>query len=291
MALYAVDEEILETVYAGNAVERKTYRCSGCNGPVRVRKGPHRLPHFYHLSRAPSCRLYSKSEDHLLAQLFLKKILPPGETTLEKPFPSILRVADVAWESQQIVFEIQCSQCSLKEASQRIEDYSSLGYQVVWILDDRIFNRRFLRPAEAYIRNTPCYYASLRKQVSPLFYDQFEVVESERRIKKGRKLRVQLNKPMQLPQRDWEEMLFPKQVLKKVTSCQLYFYGDLLHKATLSAAVPALDFAMQNFRFLETFYSLQFKKERSILKKILRRWILRPYGHLMLHLLKWAIRT
>src|SRR5271168_712072 len=100
MALYAYDEEIL--VYAAHAEERRSYQCSHCRKPVKVRKGPSRIPHFYHLSLSPSCRLYSKSQDHLLAQLAIQKLLPPGEAVLEKPFLDILRVADVIWEPKKI---------------------------------------------------------------------------------------------------------------------------------------------------------------------------------------------
>src|SRR5690554_4243392 len=114
MALYAYDEHG-SPIYAGNAEERRSYKCCGCRKTVRVRKGPRRVPHFYHLSLTPSCRLYGKSQDHLFAQLAIQKMLPKGEGILEKPFPEILRAGDLVWESQKIVFEIQCSHITVEE--------------------------------------------------------------------------------------------------------------------------------------------------------------------------------
>ena len=138
MSLYAYDEQE-SPIYAGNAEERHPYKCCGCHKTVRVRKGPKRIPHFYHLSLTPSCRLYGKSQDHLFAQLAIQKILPTGEGILEKPFPDILRVGDLVWEPKKIIFEVQCSNISIQETQERVRDYTKSGYQVVWILDDRIF--------------------------------------------------------------------------------------------------------------------------------------------------------
>lgn len=289
MTLYALDGEFL--IYAGEAKDRQTYRCNGCHRPVRVRRGPYRTPHFYHLSESPSCRLYSKSEDHLLAQLALQKLLPPGETILEKPFIDLLRVADVVWEPRKIIFEIQCSSISLYEVKQRMNDYQRAGYQLVWILDDRIFNRQILRPPEQFIRQTPSYYATLRKQIFPIFYDQLEIFQKNRRVKKGQSLKVHLNYPALLPNCTWEEESWPQQILQKVAQSQLFFHGDLLHKALLSERVPSFRVSLENFRALEILFSQQQAPLKwGILKKIIVAVILHPFGLLMLYLLERAAR-
>jgi competence protein CoiA len=287
MSLYAYEDDIL--VYAVEAELRRTYACAGCRGRVRVRKGAARVPHFYHLSRSPSCRLYSKSEDHLLAQLFLQKHLPTGETFLEKPFPDILRVADIVWEPRKIVFEIQCSLLSAKEAEHRMKDYKTAGYQVVWILDDRIFNRRRVRAVEKLIRLTPCYYATLRRE-TPVFYDQFEIFYLETRIKKGHSLKVRIDRPYILPSFSWEEERFPSQILKKTANANLYFQGDLIHRALLSEIIPAFAFSMENFRALERMSEAQAKREASVFKKIFTKLVLEPLGLLLLFLLEKAER-
>ncbi len=146
MALYALDEARL--VYAAEAKEKKIYRCAGCKSPVQVRKGPFRVPHYYHLGKSPTCRLYSKSEDHMLAQLFIQAMLPPGEAFIEYPFLEVNRVADVLWKPAKIIFEIQCSLMSPHEAQSRIHDYEKLGYKIVWILDDHLYNRKMLKPSD-----------------------------------------------------------------------------------------------------------------------------------------------
>ncbi|MDE3045041.1 MAG: hypothetical protein KGJ02_00120 [Verrucomicrobiota bacterium] len=291
MTLYALEEdEIL--IYAAEAEERRVYRCTGCHRPVKVRRGPYRVPHFYHLSQSPTCRLYSKSQDHLLAQLALQKILPAAQTILEKPFPEILRVADVVWEPYKLIFEIQCSLLTPHEAKQRMRDYQKVGYQIVWILDDRVFNRRILRPAEKLIRQTPCYYATLRKQMFPIFYDQFEIFHNERRIRRGQCFKVELKFPGRLPVFTWEEKRWPRQIIQKTALTNLFFHGDLIHKALLSDTVPALRFAIENFRALEilTLSQHQQKEKWKLLKKIVRFCFLEPLGLLMRHLLEKAAR-
>jgi len=280
MALYAYEDELL--IYAADAEETQKYRCSHCRSTVKVRKGRFRVPHFYHLSRSPSCRLYSKSQDHLLAQLAIQKLLPPGETTIEKPFIEISRVADLIWERPKLAFEIQCSHLRPKEVEQRMVDYAKVGYQVVWILDDRIFNKRSVSPSEQLIRLNPSYYATLRKQIFPIFYDQFEVLINQKRIKKGHRLKVHLQRPYPIPERTWPEKQYPKQVLQKIIRTSLFFHGDLLHKALLAKSVPALAFSMHTLRVTEEFFIRKVKREKSLFIKLIRRWILEPFGLLIL---------
>ncbi len=151
MALYALDGD--KFLYALDAKPRELYQCVECLCPVKLKQGRQRNPHFYHIKKSPRCRLYGKSETHLLLQLQLQKLLSCEETEMERPFPSIRRIADVFWEKEKIVFEIQCSSISLEEVSARVLDYGKLGYTVVWLMDDRIFNQRFIRPAEAFLRD------------------------------------------------------------------------------------------------------------------------------------------
>ena len=290
MSLYALDDDLL--IYAADAVELRSYRCSGCGSIVRVRKGRHRTAHFYHISSEPSCRLYSKSEDHLLAQLALQRALPLGETVMEKPFVSILRVGDLVWEPRRLVFEIQCSLVSPAEVERRVHDYSEVGYQVVWILDDRIFNRRYkLRAAERQLRQTACYYATLRRsQMTPRFYDQFEVFHGEQRLGRGSKSTVHLNQPRILGNLSWNDKEFPMQVLQRVNTRSLYFEGDLVHKALLAAAVPALAVSMRNLRALEILLSASAEELGSPFKRWVRRYVLESIGRIMLYLLERAER-
>jgi competence CoiA-like predicted nuclease len=210
----------------------------------------------------------------------LQKILPAGETILEKPFPTINRIGDLVWEPRKIIFEIQCSNISSFETQQRIRDYLKAGYQVVWILDDRIFNRRIVRPAEKSMRQTTCYFATIRGLQFPIFYDQFEIFSQEKRIKKGQRLKIQINKPCPMPEISWDKEVIPQQVWQKIHKQPFYFQGDLLHKALLSHAVPALAASMQNIRLIELFYAENTPNE-GLLARIMARCLWEPLGYLM----------
>ena len=108
MQLYALDTKG-ELISAQQAVRQINYECLECQHTVRLRGGPHRRPHFYHVSPSIFCRQHQKGAIHLQLQSYFLHQLPIGDCHLECPFPSIGRIADVAWLSQKIVFEIQCS--------------------------------------------------------------------------------------------------------------------------------------------------------------------------------------
>ncbi len=257
MALYAYDEDGL-LVYSGDAEKRQGYYCYECHLPVRVRKPFRRIPHFYHRKLSPSCRQYGKSQDHLLAQLALQKLLPGA--VLEKPFRDIFRIGDVVWEPHKLVFEIQCSHISRSEVEARALDYQKVGYQVVWILDDRIFNRKVARPAEQWMRQGACYYASLRGE-SPVYYDQFEIYSKEQKVYRGQRLRVHLDRPYQMTGLSWDAEVTPTQVAQRRDP--LYFEGDLCHRALAGS--------LQNLRDLELAYKKREGKVGGVWHVVSRR--------------------
>jgi competence protein CoiA len=209
MAFYAIDEDDL--VYAPDAIPRKTYWCAECFGPVRRRVGKN-LAHFYHVQTPTRCRLYSKSEDHLLAQLQIQKILLPQTIVMEVPFPKIGRIADLLWEKEKIVFEIQCSAISEVEAKNRIVDYRSLGYEVIWLLDDKQFNKKTLKPAEKFLRSFSAYYISIRHNLHFEFYDQFEVFLDQKRVRKSPKMPLNLAQVLHTPKSIPSKRDFPNQI-------------------------------------------------------------------------------
>ncbi len=186
MTLFAKDEE--EIISAWDACSKKTYLCLSCNSLLRYRRSKLQFPHFYHLSKTPSCRLHGKSEKHLLIQMNIQKRLQGA--TLEKPFPSIGRIADVVWEKEKIVFEIQCSPISEKEAQERVFEYQALGYKVVWILEDTKFNKRHASYAEIWMRQRHCYFV----KGTSLFYDQSETIQNKTRINRSKKRPIDLSK-------------------------------------------------------------------------------------------------
>ena len=264
MPLYALHLDQL--IHAEEAPDRGNYRCLECRNPMQVRQGRRRR-HFYHIKTTPSCRLYSKSEDHLLLQLQIQSLFPKGEIFLEHPFLSIGRMADACWERHQLIFEVQCSLMTKKESEERIKDYGSLGYKIVWLLDDRLFNRRYIRPAETFLRENICYYIHYRKMDLSLFYDQFELLQEKKRLKKGSKVPVTLTSPRQMPKTLGQEPL-PQQILSRNQSWPLFFEGDLIHKALLSKTIRPLAVSMQNWLFWE--HSLS--NETNVKKWALPTW-------------------
>lgn len=215
MQLYALLQN--QPIFASHAVRGQDYVCPECRSVVRLRGGWRRQRHFYHLKTTTSCRQHLKSVPHLELQLHLKSLIPT--ISLEKPFPSIARIADAAWEDAKIVFEVQCSPISPEEAQARTEDYRSLGWNVVWLLHDRRYNKRNLSPAELYIRSAGAYFFSHLH-----IYDQFDVIQGFRRWYRGPRLSVSLRQPLPLP-----HISHPPQALK-ARFWQLAFRGDLFDR-------------------------------------------------------------
>ena len=249
MAFYAYDEEECP-IHASLAVKGERYYCMECFLPVKARNRRALSSHFYHTRTSPKCRLYSKTEDHLLAQLQLEKLVPPGAIQLERPFLDISRIADACWEEKKIVFEIQCSQLEIPEATARIKDYASQGYRVVWLLHDRLFNRKATRPVELFLRQGLAYYIHIERGLTSLYYDQFEVLAHGKRLKKGKKLPIDLQAPHFLAKLEWKDF-FPKQVLDRVASDPFYFKGDRLNKALIAHYSPGAAMSMEHWRILE----------------------------------------
>lgn len=222
MALYALDEAS-NLVFATKASPFQKYRCLECRGLVQRKAGLHKQPHFCHLGRAPQCRLHSKSIDHLVLQARLKEAI--ADLEMERPFPSILRIADLVWERHKTVFEIQCSLLSPAETEKRRRDYAREGYHLVWLLDDRLFNKKKLRIAEDLLRREAGYFISLKKS---LVYDQHELIAEGTRLYKGPPLPTDLSKPLRLP-----AALPP---LPQLQARSALFLGDLLDRTLRSSA-------------------------------------------------------
>jgi competence protein CoiA len=283
MPFYACDEND-EILHACEATKTGTYHCIECFLPVKLRRHRHLSYHFYHLKASPSCRLYSKTEDHMLAQLQIQKLFPPGAIQLERLFSSISRVADVCWEEKKLIFEIQCSLLEIPEAEARIRDYASEGYQVIWLLDDRIFNRRKGLAVEIFLRKTPAYYLHVRRGLTSLYYDQFEVFGKEQRRKKGKKLPIDLLSPRKLPSRDWQlsGVRFPRQVLDRAQR-ELYFQGDRLYKALQAFRFASAALSMEYWHNLEKIFAKRPKRANRI-KIFFRYYLLDPYERFLIKL-------
>jgi len=261
MALYAL--HFGDLISADEAPKQGNFYCLECSAPLKIRERKRRR-HFYHVKTSPNCRLYSKSEAHLILQTHIQSLFPPEEIVLERPFLSIRRIADACWEKGKMVFEIQCSPISEEEVKNRIRDYESLGYAVVWLLSDQRFNQPALQTAEQFLREGICYFARTQKTKKPIFYDQFEIVKNHKRFKQSAPLPIDLTRPQKIPH-------LPEDTLQQVLNRSqkgLFFEGDLIHRILLSPSNKFLSAAIQNWAFSEREAQ---EKEKIFLKK--RRWL------------------
>lgn len=176
MQLFALDEKE-NLIPAAQALKHLDYKCLECSKEVRRRGGIHRQDHFYHIKPDPACRQSQKSAAHLHLQLYIARHLPDGEWTLERRFPTIGRIADLAWEQKHIIFEIQCSPISAQEVRERNENYKSLGYEVIWILHEKQFNRYKVSAAELFLSDKTHYFSAMDSYGRGIIFDQLQHIE------------------------------------------------------------------------------------------------------------------
>lgn len=227
MQLFALDSDG-QWVNARQARKQQNYFCLECSQIIRLREGPHRRAHFYHLDPTPFCRQHQKGIIHLQIQAYFQTLLPQGDCRLEHRFPEINRIADAAWLSQKILFEIQYSAISAEEVLSRNLDYRSCGWTVVWILHDQRFNKTRLSAAEIALRTSPHYFTNIDQMGRGLIYDQFDRCEGGLRKERQPPLPIDPTAFLMLPSQLSEE--WPLSLLKeRAQHWQVSFEGDLLN--------------------------------------------------------------
>lgn len=146
---------------------------------------------------------------HLEVQKHILSLLPLGEAFLEYKMAN--HIADVVWLKQSIVFEIQCSNLSIETAQNRIKDYNALGFSVVWILHQKTFNHKRVKPLERFLHTECCYFTDITKTGLGKIYTQFEFIKGRIRIFRSSPFTVNIAAPCYKNQR-------------------LHFQGDLLFR-------------------------------------------------------------
>lgn len=286
MQLYALDFEG-QLINARQALRQTDYQCLECQQIIRLRGGPQRQRHFYHLDPTPFCRQHQKGPIHLQLQSFFFQQLPFGDCQLECSFPSIRRIADVAWPSQKIIFEIQCSPISPQEVLARNQDYQKLGWNVIWILHDQRYNQTRLSSAELALRCSPHFYTNMNAVGSGMIYDQFQVCENGVRLKCLPPLPVNITD--KLPVDSSKIQLSSLQLLKqRAQNWSLSFTGDL---TSLFLNSPNCDYLSQALEIEKNFYpaSNSFTWSHFPLK-LWQRGIAHPYQVVFRYLLEKMCR-
>lgn len=219
MQLHALDQQG-KLIHATQAHKKQDYTCLECGSLVRTRSGLHRQAHYFHVLPNRDCKQHEKGMIHIQLQQFLLNLLPEGDCQLECRMPEINRIADVAWFSKRIVFEIQYSPISERELSQRNRDYAQAGWNVVWILHDHSFNQQRLSAAEDALRHWPHYYTNMDEEGQGMIYDQFDQIKHGFRFHKMAPLPVNLL--------GYSEMdKSKKQLNERAQHWPHYFEGDL----------------------------------------------------------------
>ncbi len=218
--LYALDCDGTK-VHALKAHKQTNYTCLECGDPVRLRSGLLRRGHFFHLGSQRTCGLSHKSIEHIQVQEYLLQQFEESTCTLEKPFPRIARIADVVWETEKLIFEVQCSPISPEEIEARNKDYLSEGYTVIWIFHDKRFNKRNVSAAEIFLRDEPYYYTNINKGGTGIIYDQFSSIQGNKKHKLSSPLVVNLTQVF------WQHSSF------STPHPLLYFSGDCIEAKLL----------------------------------------------------------
>jgi len=273
MQLYAFDSKG-ELTGARQAFRRTNYHCLECQGIVRLRGGPHRQRHFFHVDPTPFCRQHQKGEIHLQLQSYFLEHLPWGDCQLEYSFSSIGRIADVAWLSQKIVFEIQCSPISAEEVMGRNRDYQQLGWQVVWILHDHRYNQLRLSSAELALRSSPHYFTNMDSSGVGMIYDQFDICEKGLRLKSLSPLPIDIREIISLEsiQSSSSPLILFKE---RMATWSLAFTGDLISSFAKNSTDEYWD---QALKMEKLFYaSSRSFKWRDVPAKFWEKAITRPY--------------
>ena len=233
MHLYAIDVNG-SVIAADDAEKQKTYHCIECGAEVRQRRGIYRRTHFYHIAHGDiPCLLDAKSILHIQIQQHLKSLFPMGECILEHRFPSIGRIADIMLATRKIVIEIQCSPISYHEISSRSADYNSMGYDIVWILHDKTFNKRRLSAAELFLYGGkhPYYYTSISSDGEGGIYDQFDLISRGIRITSSHRHTIDITAIRIIA--DMKPYRLPENISRRCILWPFHFSGDILHRVTI----------------------------------------------------------
>jgi competence protein CoiA len=245
-----------------HAQKKSSYLCPSCKGVMRLRGGPLRMPHFYHLTRHCSSPSFT-SPEHIHVQHTLVKALNSSDAKIERRFPLINRTADVALISKQLIFEVQVSNISKREVIRRNLEYGELGFDVIWILHDQTFNRTILSPAERYLLSRPHYYTNINQEGKGIIYDQLSLHRGNRFLFKSQPLPIDLSR--------FTRKLHPKHCAKELSHqlsirrkrWGLSFGGDLFQVAE-RLREPRLPktkfFTLTPQRFLQSIDFQKFKR-------------------------------
>jgi hypothetical protein len=132
---------------------------------------------------------------HLMVQFKIRKLLDKTDVFLEHYFKN--HRADVYWQSEKIVFEVQCSPISLKEAKKRSKDFEDLNIHLVWILHQKTFNKIHMSPSEEYlVKNKTVFYTNISQNGEGIIFDQEHALCFDQRVVKSPPVEIDIASPL-----------------------------------------------------------------------------------------------
>lgn len=269
MQLFAYDKD-LRLIAANQALRQHDYFCLECRKVVHKRGGIHRQDHFYHIEPVRSCRQNGKSLTHLQIQLTIQQLLTEKQAAMEYRFEKIGRIADVAWLSQKIVFEIQCSPITAEEVVSRNRDYASIGYQVIWVLHDTRFNQQKLTAAELILFDLPHYFTNIDDDGKGIIYDQYAVISKGMRYQTFSPMPINVIKRKAIPHY-LKNVKLPALLNNRAKKHSHYFEEDLIDHYLTHGLSPDMLKALKAER------SMKQEVSRHPFSHFIQKWIVRPY--------------
>jgi competence protein CoiA len=271
-------------LHAKEAKKQTDYYCVECEHIIRLRGGPHRQAHFYHLDPTPFCRQHQKGIIHLHLQAYFLKHLHRNDCRIEYHFPSINRIADVAWLSKKLIFEIQYSPISASEVAERNRDYASCGWTVIWILHDHRFNQVRLTSAEIALKSHPHYFSNMDHLGRGILYDQFDYCEDGLRKSRLPPLPIDFRSFFEPPQGSFFSLMLLKQ---RAVHWPIAFQGDLLSQFIQNSSS---EYLQKSQEIEASFQSLSKQKNKNWIGNFWKHPISKLYKIFFRYLLERSCR-
>ncbi|MDR1567910.1 MAG: hypothetical protein LBS33_04465 [Streptococcaceae bacterium] len=121
-------------------LQKYQWYCTACGSKMILKIGSIKQPHFAHLS-LKACNVDQESESaaHLAYKERLYQWCQADElpVEMEKYLPNLAQIPDLLIAGR-IAIEIQCSPLSIKRFKERTENYLRHGYQVVWLMGEKL---------------------------------------------------------------------------------------------------------------------------------------------------------
>lgn len=123
----------------------KVFYCPACQSRVQLKQGRVMRPHFAHI-RLHDCHFFHEQESRehleLKARLF-KGLTKLEQVKVEAVLPQLGQVADLL-VGESLALEVQCSPLSIERLKERTRAYQEHGYQVRWLLGERLWLKKRL---------------------------------------------------------------------------------------------------------------------------------------------------